>query len=98
MRFLALSALAATAAANWNDLHARGARGAIDSSGCDSLLADRCRSHPETMSARLRSVLRDGTLRRLGPLRAPVSQASAARLLAAAPALLTLPSISLLRS
>ena len=36
MRFFALSALAATAAANWNDLHARGARGGIDSSGCDS--------------------------------------------------------------
>eukprot|EP01045_Picozoa_sp_COSAG04_P015467 COSAG04_NODE_1223_length_7691_cov_1.828240_2_plen_51_part_00 len=37
MRFFALSALAATAAANWNDLHARGARGGIDSSGCDPL-------------------------------------------------------------
>ena len=72
MRFLALSALAATAAANWNDLHARGARGGIDSSGCAplSLLAD-CRSHPETMSATLRSVLRDGTLRPLGPLLLP---------------------------
>ena len=70
MRFLALSALAATAAANWNDLHARGARGGIDSSGCDSLLAD-CRSHPGTMAALRRSLLRDGTLRPLGPLLLP---------------------------